>query len=652
MTSTTTPSPEWLALPLPRQLVLENFSLYRNRRRIDVTFDDGVFCLAGANGLGKSTFLTTLNYAVTGVAADPDRKFGSLVEFYRFTQPYAVAYYSGRIADIDRDLAFVRITMSVGDHEYELERGFFEQESLRYLQITGPDGIVYGHDDADSDSDRNAAYKQQVLIDSGLAQFEQLVFLQHFLLTFDERRRLLLWDEQTIEQALLLAFGVSPEQARRADDWRRKAERAESQARNLQYQATTARQRMADLRRRITPDAEDEADRDHSYERVLRETNELERQMERLRREESTAQLAEAEAQAVLVSAEQAYEEAFSRLLQPSPREHPLVLQSLQSDTCAVCSTDGAAARLTAVLDVHTCPLCGTQLPAPAEEEPQDLETLDAALAQARTHAAAIARRREELQNQRGVLDEQLQSLDADRRDVDAVKASEARGLTEGAVRGLLMQYENEARDATERRNAWRTKRDEYRRLLTPVARELAQRYAAAEERFVPRFTALAHRFLGLDVEVYLQQRAGRPALVVAVEGSERRSYDQMSESQRYFLDIALRMALVQHIGDGQRVGCLYVDTPEGSLDISYEARAGDMFADFVEGGDRLIMTANINTSRLLQALAAACGPERMQIVRMMDWTRLSDVQAEGEPLFEEALDELQQALTGSPRAT
>lgn len=637
-----------LSLPVPQHLVLRNFSLYRNRARIDVGFNDGVFCLAGANGLGKSTFLMTLNYALTGAAADPDRKFESLDEYYRYTMPYARSYYAGRISESDRDVASVELTMRVGSHIYVLERGFFEVEALRRLQITGPGGVVVvGHDEAQSDGDRNKLYKEQVVRDCGLAQFEQLVFVQHFIATFDERRRLLLWDERTIEQALLLAFGVSPEQARRADDWRRKAERAESQARNLQYQATTARSRIADLYKRVQPvDDENEVD-DQSVAQLEREWAALAARLHRVSADEASAEIAEVETQAQLVSAEQAYEAAFASALQPMPRHHPLVMETLQQDICRVCGTPGARVRLEAELALGHCPLCRAHVEVTAAlEDAAALEENDEALARARSSATSASARREELARERQELEEQLLALHEDR--PLAEKTAGLHGsVTATAVRALEEQYRLEAEDATRRRTEYRVKRDEYRRLLAPVAGELARRYAAAEERFVPRFTALAYRFLGLEVEVYLQQKGGRPMLVVSVEGSERRTFDQLSESQRYFLDIALRMALVQHIVDGSgEQGCLLIDTPEGSLDISYEARAGNMFADFVASGNRLVMTANINTSRLLQSLATACGPDRMTIMRMMEWTRLSEVQAEGEALFEEALEELDRALT------
>jgi hypothetical protein len=133
--------------------------------------------------------------------------------------------------------------------------------------------------------------------------------------------------------------------------------------------------------------------------------------------------------------------------------------------------------------------------------------------------------------------------------------------------------------------------------------------------------------------------------LVLTIEGTERRALDQLSESQRYFVDIALRMALAEWAAS-ESSPTLYIDTPEGSLDIAYEARAGQMFGEFVTTGARVVMTANINTSRLLLRLAEICGESQMELVRMTSWTTLSDVQVESEELFDEAYSAIESALT------
>lgn len=629
------------ALPTPLELSLKNFSLYENQARIDVRFNPGVFCLAGANGLGKSTFLNALNYAVTGVVAEPGRKFDSLSEYYRFTAPYARSYFDGRITRDFHDLASARIKMEIGPFAYTIERRFFDAESLLFFQIEGANGIEISDEQFRSDAERNVAYKERITSDCGLAQFEQLVFLQHFLLTFDEQHRLLLWDERTIDQALLLAFGVDADAAAQADEHRRQAERLDSQARNLQYQATTAESRIQDLKDRITTtDAEARTDAE-SFEELEKEWKAISGRVDRLTGELTAARTKEADAHSRLASIEQSYEDAFGDAMSANPHSHPLVVNTLQADRCDLCGSEGANARLARKLDAHVCPLCDAET-APSDSF-SELDALGEELSKARRDARQASQNVSEIVGLRQVALDDLATKEADRTNLQTGDGSDV-ALSQATVQRLITQYEMEADDARRRRDEFRSRRDSHRRALKPISKDLAVKYAAAEERFVPRFTSLAHRFLGLEVDVYLQQRGSRASIVVSVEGTERRTFDQLSESQRYFLDIALRMALVEYIsaGDG---GCLYVDTPEGSLDISYEARAGEMFGDFASANNRLIMTANINTSQLLLSLARRSTPDTMQIVRMMEWTALSDVQAAGEELFTKAFGELREAL-------
>ena len=158
------------------------------------------------------------------------------------------------------------------------------------------------------------------------------------------------------------------------------------------------------------------------------------------------------------------------------------------------------------------------------------------------------------------------------------------------------------------------------------------------EQSFVPRFAELAQRFLGMPLTVQMDASAGHDLkLVITVRGTTRRQQQELSESQRFFLDIALRMALTQHMSDPSSKGGMYIDTPEGSLDIAYEKRAGEMLAMFARPGHRIIMTANLNSSQLLLALAKQCGSSGMRLCRMTDWAELSEVQREEEALFDAA---------------
>jgi len=55
--------------PRIRHIALTGFSLYSLQPDIQIDVTDGVFCLAGANGLGKSTFLSAVNFGLTGIVA-------------------------------------------------------------------------------------------------------------------------------------------------------------------------------------------------------------------------------------------------------------------------------------------------------------------------------------------------------------------------------------------------------------------------------------------------------------------------------------------------------------------------------------------------------------------------------------------------------
>jgi ABC-type cobalamin transport system ATPase subunit len=106
-------------------------------------------------------------------------------------------------------------------------------------------------------------------------------------------------------------------------------------------------------------------------------------------------------------------------------------------------------------------------------------------------------------------------------------------------------------------------------------------------------------------------------------------------------------MALTEYmIGPGGSA-CLLIDTPEGSLDIAYEARAGEMFGEFVARGNRIIMTANLNSNRLVLELANVCRRDLMHVERMTNWSVLSEVQAQSENLFDKSYEDIQVSLDG-----
>ena len=86
-----------------------------------------------------------------------------------------------------------------------------------------------------------------------------------------------------------------------------------------------------------------------------------------------------------------------------------------------------------------------------------------------------------------------------------------------------------------------------------------------------------------------------------------RRDSAEVSESQKEFIDLAFRMALLK-ISSKERSGALLViETPEASLDSIFVDRAGRMLHQFAHGrgnkGNQLIATSNLNKENMIPAL-------------------------------------------------
>ena len=107
--------------------------------------------------------------------------------------------------------------MRVHDHRYRVSRGMFEPVGLREFEVTSAsdDSVVIANDPALNPGERHDRYATAIAEDTGLENFAQLVFLQLFVVTFDERRDLLFWGERTLPAALYIAFGLDPAKATR-----------------------------------------------------------------------------------------------------------------------------------------------------------------------------------------------------------------------------------------------------------------------------------------------------------------------------------------------------------------------------------------------------------------------------------------------------
>lgn len=650
-----------ISLPRIKRVQLHAFSLYSLEPNISLPLTNGVTCLAGANGIGKSTFLSTINFALTGVVPEPTREFKSASAYLQKAREYTSTFFDGRINELDRDAAAISIEFMIKDRAYSVKRSLFEIDTVASLRIEQSGTMIFESSDLTTDHN-DERYRQDVSEAIGLNSFEQFVLLQHFLFTFDESRHLIFWDQQVSSALLYMCFGGDPQDAARADHLNREMEKAGSRGRNLQYQASNLDKRITQLESSVETDDDATADVETATEhyRSLNEalTSNIEA-ADRVEADASDAELRVMEASSAVVSVRGAYTRAFNEFMSgaASADKHPFIASTISECKCPICAAEGLsiAQAIRSKIDAGACPLCMSALQPAASvntERTQALAELDRALAERkRTLDAAVATRTRlnaELavrRDQVRAAQEAINSFESQNRDALA-RIRGKLALLEGPLAATLNALKTARNEQLVQRQEAYAERDRHRDELKILQRSLERKYLEAESTFVPMFKRLAKRFLGIDLDITLASSAPTGLhLEIELRGSSRRMQSQLSESQRFFIDIALRMALAQYVSDPGSLATLFIDTPEGSLDIAYEDRAGQMFAEFVSSGHPMVMTANINSSKLLTSLAQACGDGLMQIVQMTHWTELSDVQRDAEGLFRTAFDEIGQAL-------
>lgn len=649
-----------LKLPQLEKVKLRRFSLYTANPDAEFSCGNGVLCLVGANGIGKSTLLSAINYCLTGMVSDPQRTFKSMEEYYNFTRDFTSNYFRGRIYGSDEDDAEVSLTFRLGEHNFEIRRGMFEPEELRGLTITKQsDNELILSTVEMSRSERNKAYIEYFVKHSNVSTFEEFAFLQHFVFSFDEQRKTLFWNHPIMERVLYRTFGLQPDMAKHVDTIRREIQKRDSDFRNRQWEATRLRRRINEIQSKsqAIPGAQQTyealvADHQALSEQFDQESNQL-RELENAIKDANLILAKQSMRETVLRDEYAAFFDHSFNLRPPLP-EHPLITQSLSDKACGLCGSDDDAALdiILAKSKKTTCPLCDSILnqESQPEEDMSRLKEIDKELAEAKRALRDVHQTLKSLSAEESTVRSRWAATKEKLDEFNLQNNTTLEGLrhllNQGNATASLAIYADQLNALISEKNDAYTQREKLKEQLQGIQKSLEESYLQVEKEFVSGFAELAHQFLGMPLSVQLDAREiTGPKLIVSVRGTTRREQQQLSESQRFFLDIALRMALTQHMSDPTSRGGMFIDTPEGSLDIAYEKRAGDMLALFAGAGHQIVMTANLNSSQLLLALARNCGRKNMQLCRMTDWAELTTVQQEEEGLFNTAYTAIETAM-------
>jgi DNA repair exonuclease SbcCD ATPase subunit len=643
-----------------KQVIIRHFSLYKKSGHIyeiNEPINDGVFCLAGANGLGKTTFLNAINYGLTGVVLAPGKEVLEPSEIKTINKKYTDRYFIGRIHESEKERAEIELVFCVNGIYFNIRRNFFESDNLRSLEIfTKEDNAVKSLIDTTNKSPKqlNEMYQRELASAMAIKNFDYFAFLQLYVFTFDENRRMIFWDERASSHALSIAFNTDIKDSEELIATQREIEKFDSYGRNYRWQATQIEKKIKDLlaKQNEYPDMEKQQkeydsinlqliDATKIYENTKIEYNTLLKNLSVLHSEI----MYKKQERAKLFSI---YSEPRTKLLQ-----NPYISHSIEKKECCICGSKGdfIAESIENGLYKDYCPLCNTKIDENQSEEQERLvesiEANDRIITSKTKEIDVVTKEIEWKKVQLEKAEFEYEKISATLNNLLEINPLLTENKTGNQGVDYLIEVYGKERDENIRLSKKSyADRDKLYNKLQSLQDKIETAYSEAKLVFVPIFKNLAKSFIGLDLDIDLRREKHVQKLVLELQNSARTDSFQLSESQRFFLDIALRMSLAIYLSTSNNPASMLIDTPEGSLDIAYENRVGKMFADFVNDyGQNIIMTANINASQLLISLAELCGNKKMKFKRMLDWTDLTLIQKEGESLFERVYINIENAL-------
>lgn len=655
--------------PLLESLKVTGYGLYPGKPPekpgLAIDFLPGLTLVLGANGLGKTTLVTIVYRLLTGPydipALTSGAELGSGNIAARPMTPAGTRIFAARVSGGARG-ARASLTFRLGQHDVLVERNLQDLSLVRLVV----DGTAVGLREVED-------FQSRVCALADLGQFGDWILLLRHLVFYFEDRRALVWDPSAQRQLLRL-LSLPPEAAAEWTTREREILQLDSKVRNLNAALGRVESDISSQEARAG-NGRDVAQELAALERLQAEdTDKLaelggDRAELDSRRESARLRFLEAEQvrEAAYRETERARLTAISARFPSKSDTARFILAQLMSDAeCLVCGStapEAAEAFATRVRAGH-CVVCGTGLQSDeavvpahaladkrAEEAAERLARADQELASARDDlrqaedaysvrlhelqrlSAAVAERSVKIEELLRILPPTEAKIHEQRSELTALRARVAadRELLASKRSAFRAWVEEKSRAVTQMADAIQTAFSEY------AAQFLYERSTLV---WAPRRSMVGQTGEQIAFPAFELDLSGTDFL----EPSRREGPDQVSESQREFIDLAFRMALMRVVGGS--AGSLLIDAPEASLDAVFAPRAADVLARFAEParGNRLVVASNIVDGPLISDLLEKASAREDRDRRVVDLLEIATPTAairENKEAYEAARDRI-----------
>lgn len=660
-------------LPNLKRIQIHDYNLYPNGLDFEFDFVKGVNLIIGGNGMGKTTFVNIIKFAIIG-HYKKDLDFTRTYKERDITRRslYPRDYYRNRMDNTIKsaDQPTVSIEFKINKDTFKVCRALDDVSLLSFSknnkEFSGIvlnqfkydelfNAVIREHNNGKREVlqqllDQKLLYIYEKEIEKSLNRsFDDLIFFVNEILFFGEEHKTILWNNGSqgvdVQSELFNKYFNEPE----LDAQRKEAQR------QAKYYNSISRHKSEDIRaikivlekinkkndtdqvksmnEQILDLRADVENCDTLLNKIQHERQNLESEISLLNNVVNTNS---EEVNITERNRKIAETKMFESKWVTLHKSYEVYFQNIKvNSTCPMCSQDLTESFVDQRLShADNCFLCGQEIVEIQNEDSENLfrnynEKLKS-LYTIISNAQVQISEKEKLLIQ---ADKQFRStlIEKNKLQSELRKLEFANSQENNQNEDNLQAFYDEIASLEKEKAEFQEKSRIEKEREEQISLRIEEAIVENTSKFSILFSGFAKEFLGVECSLtYTDLNSEGKRFYPVIDGKIRINEEELSESQRFFVDHSFRMSILSFFYN--KPTFYIVETPDSSLDISYEENAANVFIKFLEKPNSLILTTNLNNSDFLTLLID--NAQNVSVINLLEIGKKSAIQSTSRSLM------------------